>query len=457
MIATLLLALIGSIALSLLVILREWRGVVISQSLNCGRCQFILEGLPTPVRTCPECGCDFQRSPRKLRYEQRYRRWWLLGPAIAMPIVLVLMLGGSLVSRGGRQVLLRHAPASFARAQVTLGGTFCDEALTELQSRIMSGTLAPAERDELITYLLQRQADQTREWRVKMGDVIMAARMANAVSDADWAAFAAGSVTVSAKCRPTAVSGREIPISVTLGKGRGGAVGLPPMVRVSVDWAPPDQADRARAKPLGGAMATVTPTFTTRGPRAVVASGEQAVPVTVFLDVPPMNGSGFASSGTPAATHSFTLKTMVSPPTVPIVTRRKDAVAAEALKRALKVREATLVLSSGEDAPQCRVELRADARPANFAYDVFIRFGPPARGEETKLGTITGTTNSGFSSWILSQPVTDIGTDTRRPASVDVILRPSEEAAVESIDLDWYLDEVIEIVGHKVGQEKPTQ
>lgn len=448
MFAVLILAIITSLVVCPIIIFREWRGVVIGPALTCGKCRFDLRGLPAPITTCPECGCHFVSNPRKLQHELRQRRWFRLGPAIVLPLILIIMLGASLLSRPGRQIMLRVGPASFARAQLILGGTVCDDALSELQTRIVNGTLNSEEKDELIAYLLTRQADQSLEWRTKMGDVLMAARTAGVLSDADWAKFAAGCVSVSAKCRANVRSGDDIPIVITVSPTRVGSVGMPPILGVRASWDSPGDIRGLDAKPLGSAMVPASPTYVTSGPPADVP-GEQVVFVNVFLE---LSGAGWPTmSGTPVSTTSFTLRTRVSPTDVAVVARRKDASATAALKTALRVREATLVTPSNGDPAGLRLELAADSRPTNFAYDVFVRSSDSSDGPEVLMGQIHGTTNSGFSRWTFLQPVpAGLG---RGSAAVDVILRPSEKVARESIDMDWYLDEPIEIVGNTLGQE----
>jgi hypothetical protein len=179
------------------------------------------------------------------------------------------------------------------------------------------------------------------------------------------------------------------------------------------------------------------------------SAGEQVVFVNVFLE---LSGAGWpTTSGTPVSTTSFTLRTRVSPTDVAVVARRKDPSATAALKTALRVREATLVTPSNGDPPQLRLELATDSRPTNFAYDVFARSSIANEGNEILMGQIHGTTNSGFSRWTFLQPApAGLGGGS---AAIDVFLRPSEKVARESIDMDWYLDEPIEIIGNTLGQE----
>ena len=169
-----------AIALSLLglaLLILGIRGRRTGTAPHCRACNFDVTGVTT---TCPECGRDLTK-PRAAARGVRRRR-----PQVATTGAQQQTAGiaAAVVAASGID-LNPHKPtwwlARFDSRR--LPGPELDAAMTELTTRINSGTAAESSVRPAIAIVLDRQADRTSQWSPVLGDVFEAAWAAGFVDE----------------------------------------------------------------------------------------------------------------------------------------------------------------------------------------------------------------------------------------------------------------------------------
>lgn len=145
------------------------RGRVVQRGRFCRRCRFDLAGIEPddPGARCTECGRSVI-SPAARRSTLRARRRW---PIIAGTIILLLYAGvGAIVLSGSAPAVLARMPSGIVLASAQWGS---DAALDELVLRLgRTPTLTDAYWARAIEHALAFQADRSKAWDPRWGEVL---------------------------------------------------------------------------------------------------------------------------------------------------------------------------------------------------------------------------------------------------------------------------------------------
>lgn len=217
---TLLLGLLGSIALGAVLVVIGLRGRRINDHPICRFCGFDLEGVVPGGVTCPECGAGLKRE-RAVRIGQRRRRPVVIAvgsaaallPASLIGVVLFATLtGAELNSYKPLGLLLWEARSGSERASAA--------AAEEIHARYQRKALGEAQQARVVKEAMAIQRDPRLPWSERWGDVISAAHAAGAVDVDEWGEFCAHAPVIEWSVRPRVGAGEAIPIAAKLVEGR---------------------------------------------------------------------------------------------------------------------------------------------------------------------------------------------------------------------------------------------
>ena len=161
---------IALLVLAALLLASAIRGRLVARGRFCRKCRFDLQGLTDPD-ACPECGRELAR-PKSTRASLRRKRPVLLGLGLVL-----FFAGAALAAVGVTNNTARVFAALPDRAVLTLHGLGVDAAFTEIATNRLDRT--PALPDPmwagLIRDALDHQADDTRPWDPRHGEVLLCA------------------------------------------------------------------------------------------------------------------------------------------------------------------------------------------------------------------------------------------------------------------------------------------
>ncbi len=170
---------------------RGWRGTRADDHPVCRRCGFDLFGAPTDSKRCPECGVDLAR-PGAVRDGNRRRQPRLM-TAGAVAILFSLVAAGSIGWKEYSGYDVNRLKPTWMLAREIDGSAPAARrgAIVELSRRFALGTLSTAQVEDVAARVLALQADTAKQWAPQFGDFIEGARDAQRLSDAQWQRYAA--------------------------------------------------------------------------------------------------------------------------------------------------------------------------------------------------------------------------------------------------------------------------
>lgn len=181
---------------------------------RCAGCGYDHRGL-TPGSPCPECG-------RAVMDSRSLGGWWPAVPPVAAALIIVAVTApGLTVASEMGYTWERVMPVSLLRRQANGGSP---AAVEEALRRLKAGTLSPKARESFIADALRVQADTTRRWEPRWGDLIEAAHAAGTLSQEQWQAYARNAVVLAVHPRSPVRVGDFTPFRVAeearVGNGR---------------------------------------------------------------------------------------------------------------------------------------------------------------------------------------------------------------------------------------------
>lgn len=216
--ALLLIAVSGAACLLLAGLALVWvglKGRMLNDHPTCRRCRFDLVGLAQPAR-CPECGAELT-GHAAIRVGQRARRTGALAFGCALLLVLATAGAGVGWAQAKGYDWNKSKPVwLLVRDGEGFNDAKADAALKELLRRQNGKTLSSAQMADLRRAALRFQADTARPWRSYWGDLIEGQQIAGVLGDEDIVAYARHAVVPDLRVRARLRVGLPVPAVLLL-------------------------------------------------------------------------------------------------------------------------------------------------------------------------------------------------------------------------------------------------
>ena len=390
----------------------------------CRRCGFDLTGRPEGSQRCPECGADLKRR-RAMRIGHRRRRTlW-----IALALVIILAPIG-ITTRFLWPILSdpnpdRLKPVWWLSAEAThFGGIFRNSALDELIRRESTGALKKEEIDPLIDAALAQQADLSRPWFAKWGDLVEEAEDHNHVPTEKWHRYLRQSLGDSLKLqvRARVRTGDPLPARVVYRPSRTGSGGNTILIPETflADQSDPLTASVSRSMlgpdPAGQSAVWFNLPQTHLG---FLCDGEHIAAVSVLL-AGGRSGGDVHKGGVERLTQSWSLL----PSDASVASFRSNPPLANKIRGAVRAYDLQITRSGS-----ARVWLDVFPVPADIAFEVSLRTDKA----EVPLGEIARPAGQPMMSFPLLAAHGCEG--LRQDEQVELVFHPSREVAARTVDL----------------------
>jgi hypothetical protein len=226
MLSSVLIWLIGAMAIGFLFVILGWRGRRLNAHPVCRQCAFDLSGCPDGTITCPECGAGLKRSGA-IRIGQRRRMPLVMtlgGLLIAFPAAAIattaaaMLTGTDLNTYKPIGILLWEARRSDAARSAAIA--------TELLSRYTAKKIGEQQVKTVMTAALNYQGDISRPWATEWGDLIEAGISDSKLTEDEQARFRAQAAVLEWKIRPRVNKDDPIPVIGTVKETRIGSTSM---------------------------------------------------------------------------------------------------------------------------------------------------------------------------------------------------------------------------------------
>jgi hypothetical protein len=425
------------------------RGRRVDDHPVCHMCGFDLFGKPADATRCAECGADLTR-PRAMRVGRRERRRRVI--AVALPVLLLCTAWLGLLGWGAARGTdwNRHKPGWWLMSQARGHDVAArDAALAEMSARLKAGKLSQRQIDALADLALDLQADPARPWSDVIGEAVGAARDAGKLPREKWLRYARQATVLQLTTRATLRRGDLLVAELTW---------APPRVaRGHLFYAELGPAELCVGSTRVGAHESVF--------RAAVSRDRGVGPLRIPIRLHPAEGVAALADG------PHTLRCLVRyrideprPPPASLVDEPAEVTAPFTLLPAgaatVRVTTDPALRPAVEKAvrlnnlyidrtgrPGVALSLAgyvsADAPPTGLSFHVFVRTG----GREWDLGAVNLPAGKSGSQWY-GRELKDLPGFPGDATTVDVVLRPSPDHAVNSVELTeiWGVEVVRENV-----------
>lgn len=444
------------------------RGRRVDDHPVCRDCGFDLSGVYPASSTCPECGAGLRR-PRGVRIGNRRRRWVLAGVGAALVLVLGAALPtGMTAFLSGRNVVA-HLPLRVLLWEGRHAGPESSQIVAdEVLNRLLAGTPTPTNYARIIDAALDIQGEPSDRWGDAWAKVLDRAKVDNAIRQDQQDRHNRQAAVVSVVARPRVRAGGRIPVVVTLTQARVMSSGMAhaslSLVSATLDGQELTR-ERPTAGPVGGFVPPSSKVFgwfqlagsgsrlampASQGQTGGVelslppdASGRRSLRLSIAIDAKPINGTSWTWDNDPSPKSPTRRVVDVA---LPLEIVGDDGItltpptesARQRLESALRPSQVWAMSSSSWSGAATTVGVLVGPldRATPAAFEVFARWD----GRERAVGRVTSepTANEVPQFWspggasTLQVPVDDA---LRRARSVDLIFRPSKEAAMDTIGL----------------------
>ncbi len=192
------------------------RGRRIDDHPVCRACAFDLVGVYPGAIVCPECGANTDAAGAIRVGRRRKRRWAIASGTL---VVIVLLGGGGAIGWAAARNYdwNRAKPLWWLMLEAEHGGlATVGSSLTEVIRRSDSGSLGSAARQRLAERALAAQADASRPWSARWGDLFEAAWIDGLVEPDQIARYAKQSILPKLVARERVTRGDSIAISLVV-------------------------------------------------------------------------------------------------------------------------------------------------------------------------------------------------------------------------------------------------
>lgn len=425
------------------------RGRRINDHPVCGKCRFDLFGNPKATG-CPECGADLTAN-KATRIGVREKR---RGMIVAAVLLLLIGVGG-----GGALGYFTnqdtdwqpYKPVWWLTFEANLSpGKTSDAALNELLKRVNSGDLNDAQMETLIADALANQVDLSRTWQPTWGDFVEKHQADGKLDEELWKQYALNALDSRVKLmvRPKIRIGDPVPYRWT---NTGARVGTKCTLIVRSHGAMMQVESIQIKSSIGGgsrlsnSSSGSSSSSSTLKPEEVakLKPGAQKITHTVNYKVYPNWEASRDDENAVLAEKTITLEAEtefanLNEPTARLI---HDPQYEQAVRDTVKLRGVKFQKPSDNSyyakKNQREVEVRVafSPRPLDAAFEVIILHND----KEYKLSSISSPA-SGQTNWHTHGGVPEhlVG------QTVDLILRPSLDVAVRTVDcFDIWGEEII--------------
>jgi hypothetical protein len=451
-----LIAIAAAGVLGLGLILWGWRGRRIDDHPLCRRCRFDLVGNPGGLpETCPECGAQI-RGRVRIGNRRPRRRLMAAGAMLAL-ICLGVAASGAWGHLSGIN-WQKHKPMGLLKWEAEGARTGAVAAVEEVIRRVRAEQVKEAELGWWIEQGLAHQANTAQAWQVEWGNLIELGREMNMVSDEAWKRYAEQAVVLTLEPRARVRVGDPVPFTVCLMDrvGKGNRLALEIVIRpAAIDGVPStiDEKIRMNDDKYGAALMIMSdnglyPQAVPSKTEVRVEAEDPLIPRAYSIRWPQVESLGVKRMTVP-------LKVTISenPPGTPQNARPPDRALLYA--RDVEVEGAFQVVADSEapirrvvtddlrrqfmqntsvqslsiqsprnGPPRVQIQVSFKPIPADIAFEAFLRVGGrewPAGSHAYRAINQHGTTLGFF------RATQDL--EVPPNAQIDVILRPSEDAA----------------------------
>jgi len=409
---------------------------------HCRQCDYLLIGITS--ERCPECG--MARSPANIVYGDRRRRraafvtgWLVLGTSVC--------LGG--YSLYSNVQWYEHIPTFLVLRDLQSARlATAQKAWTELMRRDAAGSLSGQTRDVLANFALARQARSLRPanaFDTAVVDYLANQFVAKALAPAQSKAFLDQMMKLSLEVRPKVKAGDDVPYFMSCQWWTSTQL---IMTKVAVAGIAVD--DKTDPTPASGSVTGRTGGVVDRS--AIPASechalGKHTMGVNMQLSVLTQQPTGGPMAPVYTGVRTVTADFDIEPADSSIIKPVFDPAMAAGVKAAI----ATSAFAYNRQSRTVGGRINITSAPTDLAFDVFFRYA----GSEVRAGSVGFSTKSSSEyadqqsnrlhfQFIAAMPIP--------PAWVDIVLRPSDSFARQTLDLYSFWNQEVVIPNVPVKQ-----
>jgi hypothetical protein len=413
----------------------------------CRRCGFDLFNRPQSSTKCAECGADLAR-PHAIRDGRRVRRGGMIFAGAAILAIVFTVVGGAVWMSASTTDWREFAPVWYLRREALgVDPAARDAALAQLSKRVSAGKLSQPQIDALADEALKLQADWSKPWGTAWGDWVENASGANKLSSERWKKYLEQAPSLQLEVRPQVRRGDRLPYWIRACNSRVGSRSNFSANYKGLAWEiGPVRTDKesdigggTTLNPNGGGGLGSSIDLTKYLDK--LGDGPQAVKVDLEIKIM-RNWQGPA-----LATRRMGLDAVFNlhPADEPTVKVIHDPSLRAGVEAALSCNQATY--GPSWNAKHLGIQIDVGPLPVGVGYDVYALI----RGKEVKLGGIAcpkkpNTGGFGFGNEV-NPPFDD--------PTVDLILKPSVDAAIGTTDTFEIWDGEVTIKNVKVTRPTP--
>lgn len=458
-------------AIACLLLIVGLRGTKVHDRPTCRRCGFDVSGVPGVNATlrdipatavCAECGRSLAR-PGAVRRGIRRTRWTVL--ILGMVLLLSTLGGGSLFLLSSSNVKLNTYKPTWLLA-IEAGSqdiTRAAAALDELVIRADSAQLSGAWLSKLTDQGLREQGGGALVWLPQWASIIEAAHKSGAIDDARWSAFLRQGISIDAVVRSRVRQGEATPLALRVSGPRLGKSMATISMRVKSlaigANTPALSLEQFEGESiLGVSFGGVSSSSRDIPVDAPLGKQEIVAVVEVTLRRRGFQGISLAAedreSNPVLAVHErrLTCAFEVLPPGTPLV-KAIEPTPETMAQMTRAVRAENLSYSPSESYRRCSYTITATDLPVSAAFDVWWRWtAKDGSQREEKVGSVSFRAGSGQSGYGGGRDIRAFDAET-----IDVILRPSQEFAERTTDLDSYWNAELVLPRLNVTRNEPAR
>ena len=416
----------------LLLLIRGMIGRRIDDHPLCRSCGFDLTGRAEGSTRCPECGRDVTVAGA-IRIGHRQRRGGIIAAGAAAILLCLLVAAPVIIASATSFDPQPYKPMWMLQREARSGNVPTrDAALLELERRYKDGKLSTGDVASLVSLALDVQADSSKTWNPRWGNIVELGRRKQNVSDEQWARYARQAVPFRLLVRSKVRRGDPLTVGLQMINAR---VGDNPRFTAAYDardlrFAINDLElphPQGRGTSMGssglhhGGGSTSFPQFDLTPLLDRLSDGKHTVRYRSKLYVREGQDDTRAVA---VVDIDETAEVDIRPRSEPAIGMTTDPALRDAMEQTLTI-NAVSVGDYQNNAGQLTISI--GGVPAGLGHTVWVCAG----GREWKVGQVAcpaGKNNFGFG---LNGDLTGLPPDV---AAVEVRLRPAPDVAAQSID-----------------------